>query len=83
MRRWLGMRVVEERDNYLLIEADGRWAVVERRAGRFFPVRDGAREGSGAGEPAAAAEDWSDEIAARAKLGDLEQRRRDLAERLW
>jgi hypothetical protein len=76
------MRIVEERDNYLLIEAGGRWAVVERRAGRFYPMRDGARPGEGA-DPAAAAEEWSDELAARAKLHDVEQRRRDLAERLW
>ena len=77
------MRIVEERDNYLLIEAGGNWAVVERRAGRFYPMRDGARAGTGATDPEAAAGEWSDEIAARAKLRDLEQRRRDLAERLW
>jgi hypothetical protein len=77
------MRIVEERDNYLLIEAAGRWAVVERRAGRFYPMRDGARPAEGAADPAAAAADWSDELAARAKLRDVEQRRRDLAERLW
>jgi hypothetical protein len=77
------MRIVEERDNYLLIESDGSWAVVERRAGRFYPMRDGARIGNGAADPLGAAADWSDEIAARAKLRQLEQRRRDLAERLW
>jgi hypothetical protein len=77
------MRVVEERDNYLLVEDDGGWAVVERRAGRFFPVRDGARDGTGATDPAEAASEWTSEIEARAKLLELEQRRRDLAERLW
>jgi hypothetical protein len=75
------MRIVEERDNYLLLERDGSWAVVERRAGRFYPVRDGAR--AGAADPAGAAERWRDEATARRQLIELDERRRDLAERLW
>lgn len=77
------MRIVEECDNYVLVEAGGRWAVVERRAGRFYPVRDGPRDGRGAGDPAAAAAGWSDEASARKRLRALEERRRDLAECLW
>jgi len=77
------MRIVEERDNYVLVEADVRWAVVERRAGRFYPVRDGPRDGRGTSDPAAAAAGWSDEASARKALCALDERRRDLAERLW
>lgn len=77
------MRIVEERDNYVLVEAGGRWAVVERRAGRFYPVRDGPRDGGGTDDPAAAAVGWSDEASARQRLRALDERRRDIAERLW
>ena len=78
-----GMNIVEERDTFLLIEADGRWAVVEQRAGRFYPMRDGARPDEGCATPLEAVDAWSDESAARAKLAEVAQRGRDLAERLW
>ena len=39
------MRIVEERENYALVEDGERWSVLERRAGKYYPLRDGARDG--------------------------------------
>ena len=37
--------VVEEHGSFLLIRAGSRFAVVERRAGRIYPMMPGGREG--------------------------------------
>ena len=37
--------IVEERGSFLLIRAGSRFAVVERRAGRVYPMMPGEREG--------------------------------------
>ncbi len=78
------MRIVEERDNYALVEDGERWSVLERRAGRYYPLRGGARDGEAAGNLARLkGVDWLDEARARARLVEVHARRRDLAERLW
>jgi hypothetical protein len=37
--------IIEERGSFLLIRAGSRFAVVERRAGRVYPMMPGEREG--------------------------------------
>ena len=37
--------IVEEHGSFLLIRAGSRFAVVERRAGRIYPMMPGEREG--------------------------------------
>ena len=37
--------IVEEHGSFLLIRARSRFAVVERRAGRIYPMMPGGREG--------------------------------------
>ena len=38
-------KIVEEHGSFLLIRAGSRFAVVERRAGRIYPMMPGGREG--------------------------------------
>ena len=40
-----GFDIVEEHGSFLLIRAGSRFAVVERRAGRVYPMMPGGREG--------------------------------------
>ena len=78
------MRIVEERDNYALVEDGERWTVLERRAGKYYPLRDGARVGETAENLARLhGVEWLDEARARTRLLEVSARRRDLAERLW
>ena len=39
------IELVEQRGSFLLIHAGPRFAVVEQRAGRVYPMKPGAREG--------------------------------------
>lgn len=39
------VEIVEEHSSFLLIRAASRFAVLERRAGRIYPMRSGGREG--------------------------------------
>ena len=39
------LEVVAEREHYLLISDGQRFTVVERRAGKFYPLRTGVRLG--------------------------------------
>ena len=82
------MREVEARDNYILLEDAGRWAVVERRAGRYYSLRDAKRDGADPADAAAlrriVGEDgWSDELAARGVLKDAADGHDRLANRIW
>ncbi len=78
------MRIVEERENYALVEDGEHWTVLERRAGRYYPLRDGARDGETAENlDRLKGVEWLDEARARARLVEVNARRRDLAERLW
>ena len=39
------LKVIDEQEHYLLISDGQRFTVVERRAGKFYPLRTGARHG--------------------------------------
>ena len=39
------MKVVAEQEHYLLVSDGDRFTVVERRAGQFYPLCNGARHG--------------------------------------
>ena len=39
------LEVIAEREHYLLISDGQRFTVVERRAGKFYPLRSGVRLG--------------------------------------
>jgi hypothetical protein len=82
------MREVETRDNYILLEDGGRWAVVERRAGLYYSMRDARRDGADPADPAALRrivgdDGWSGEMEARGVLGEVAERHDRLANRIW
>jgi hypothetical protein len=39
------LRVIAEREHYLLVSDGQYFTVVERRAGKYYPLRNGIREG--------------------------------------
>lgn len=39
------IEIVEQRGSFLLIRTGSRFAVVEQRAGRIYPMKPGARQG--------------------------------------
>jgi hypothetical protein len=67
--------IVEQRGSFLLIHAGPHFAVVERRAGRVYPMKPGAREGeplTPAGLAAAMAQEgWLSEEEARQQFREL------------
>lgn len=77
---------IEEHGSFLLIRAGSRFAVVERRAGRIYPMMPGAREGkpiSAAGMANAIAEEgWMSEDEARRLFVELCERGDRLARSL-
>ena len=82
------MRVADEKENYLLVEEGGRWTVVERRAGRWYPVRDEPREGADPSDAAAVRrmvgdDGWAEEGEARRMLDEVAARHDRLAQRIW
>jgi hypothetical protein len=44
-RGWATMNVIAEQEHSLLLSDAGRFAVVERRAGKFYPLCNGIRGG--------------------------------------
>ena len=79
--------IVEEHGSFLLIRAGSRFAVIERRAGRLYPMMPGGREG----EPITA-EGMASVIAregslleeeARRLFAELCERGDRLAQRIW
>ncbi|TMJ68443.1 MAG: hypothetical protein E6G83_04960 [Alphaproteobacteria bacterium] len=62
--------IVEERGSFLLIRAGSSFAVVERRAGRVYPMMPGGREG----EPMTA-EGMAKVMAEEGSLSEPEARR--------
>jgi hypothetical protein len=81
------IKVIEERENYMLVSDGARFAVVERRADKFYSLRSGPRRGvalTDAGVRAIMREcGWCTEIKARQLLDEIVTRRQDLAEHLW
>jgi hypothetical protein len=39
------LKVIAEREHYLLVSDGQHFAVVERRAGKYYPLRNGIRHG--------------------------------------
>jgi hypothetical protein len=79
------IRVVEERAPYLLIAQMDRFAVVERRNGRFYNLHCEHRDPApitDAGALSVVGKDWCDELTARRIFNDVVSRYTDLAERL-
>jgi len=66
--------VAMERDNYLLLARDGRFAVAERRNDLIYNLHGGVRDGINPNLADAAQifdeKDWVDELTARAALND-------------
>ena len=69
------MEIVEQHGSFLLIRAGPRFAVVERRAGRVYPMKPGEREDeplTPEGLAAAIAEEgWLSENEARRQFREL------------
>ncbi|HYY36652.1 MAG TPA: hypothetical protein VE801_02850 [Xanthobacteraceae bacterium] len=79
--------IVEEHGSFVLIRSGSRFAVVERRAGRVYPMMPGGRQGepvSTAGMVAVMAEEGSlPEAEARRLFDELCERGDRLARRIW
>jgi hypothetical protein len=73
-----GFDIVEEHGSFLLVRAGSRFAVVERRAGRIYPMMPGGREGepitSGGMANVMAKEAWLPEPEARELFKELSGR---------
>ena len=81
-------RVVEESGSFRLVEADGRWAVLETRAGRVFALDPDREAEDGApdtpeGLAQAAAGGWSDEETARRCFAAMVRKGEHLARSIW
>lgn len=82
-----GFEIIQEHGTFLLIRTGSRFAVVERRAGRIYPMMPGGREG----EPftaegmasVIAQEGWLPEDEARRLFAELCERGDRLAQRIW
>jgi hypothetical protein len=69
--------ILEEHGSFLLIRAGSRFAVVERRAGRVYPIMPGEREGEPTAEgmtKVMAEEGWLPEPEARRLFKELSTR---------
>ena len=79
--------VVEDTGSFRLVACDGRFAVVEARAGQVFGMpedRDGGRDGAAdSPDGIEAVAQWTGEDEARALMHDLSQRGDQLARRIW
>ena len=85
--RFPAVEVVDEHGSFLLIRAGSRFAVVERRAGRLYPMMPGAREGeplTPEGMASVMAQEGSlPEEEARNLFAELCERGDRLAQRIW
>ena len=78
------MRIIAEREHYLLVSDGKRFTVVERRAGKFYPLCNGIRHGcdlndEGVAELVRELGSFS-EREGRRRLADVAGRWRDLFE---
>lgn len=80
------LSVVEEKGSFRLVASDGRFAVVEARAGQVFGMPDdsgGGRDGAAdTPDGVASVAHWTGEDEARALMRDLSERGDQLARRL-
>jgi hypothetical protein len=81
------VEIAEEHGSFLLIRAGSRFAVVERRAGRIYPMTPGARQGEPITIEAMASvmaqEGSLPEDEARQLFAELCERGDRLAQRIW
>ena len=81
------LHIVEERPPYLLVEHGGGFAVVERRAGKLYPLHDGEREpeplSDEGAEHAVGPDGWRDEEMARKQFEEVTRGYERMAERVW
>lgn len=81
------VEIVEEHGSFVLIRAGSRFAVVEKRAGRLYPMMPGAREGEPLtpdGMASVMAKEGSlPEDEARNLFAELCERGDRLAQRIW
>jgi hypothetical protein len=81
------IRIVEEREGYLLLARGERFAVVERRNGKLYRLECGHRDSEPISDlgmmHAVGDHGWCDEITARRLLNEILVRYHDLAERMW
>lgn len=83
-----GIRIVREAGSFRMIECCGRFAVVELRGDRAFPLDPGERDAEGfpatpEGLGRAAEAAWTDEGKAAALLDDISERGAELARDIW
>jgi hypothetical protein len=75
-----------EQEHYCLVTNGGSWTVVERRAGKYYPLGDCSRPGVDLDKPEGAVlfRDGRSypELVARNRLADVAARWRDLAEHM-
>jgi hypothetical protein len=80
------MKVIAEQEHYLLVSDGDRCTVVERRAGKFYPVCNGIRDGVDPEEEGITrlVRGWSSysEREGRRRLADVAGRWRDLFEQV-
>jgi hypothetical protein len=80
------IHIVEERAPYLLLRRDDdQFAVVERRAGKLYPLHCGRREPeplTDTGAEHAVGTDWCDEISAWRLFNEITTQYRELAEHM-
>lgn len=79
--------IIEERGSFLLVRAGSRFAILERRNGRIYPMTPGEREGVpmtpvGIAMLLVEEEDWLPEREARRMFNELSERGERLAQSL-
>ena len=79
------MEIIAEQEHYLLVSDGRNFTVVERRAGKFYPLCNGDRHGVAPDDDEGVAElmRWSrsySEVAGRRRLADIASQWRELFE---
>jgi hypothetical protein len=78
-----GLAILAEQGSFLLLRGERGCAIVERRNGRLYPMRDGTREAaSDSVEDVLSPEDWREEAEAQRLFRELCTRGDRLAQTL-
>ena len=81
------IRIVARRGSHLLLERDGRFAILERRNDLVYGLAPAGREGfpdTPEGRAAAVGRDgWGEEAATRARFRSIGERGETLARKIW
>lgn len=83
----MGLTIVAQHETHLLIADGDRYAVIERRQGRFYNCHDGKRDGVPANDLSGVKRilndnDWTDRQAAQATFDAIAERGAQLAQRM-